>query len=102
MRIEVVNRLVMTRGLVSARRQPSTPHFYAWVWVSPLREGKFRISTVEIPKSIVDQDACFGEEDIERAHAATVETVAQVDAEVRKLGVDPETLDAPWKSEFPL
>ncbi|WP_371577487.1 hypothetical protein [Streptomyces sp. NBC_01314] len=102
MRTEVANRLVMTRALVSARRHPGTPDSYAWVWAFPMRDGKFRISTVEIPKLIVDEDACFGEEDIERVHVATVETVEEVDMVVRNLGVDPETLDAPWKNDFPL
>ncbi|WP_055714839.1 hypothetical protein [Streptomyces torulosus] len=102
MRTEVANRLVMTRALVSARRQPSTQNAYAWVWAFPLRDGKFRVSTVEIPKRFVDEDTCFGEEDIERVHVATVETVEEIDAIVRELGVDPETLDAPWKNDFPL
>ncbi|MFJ5025822.1 hypothetical protein [Streptomyces goshikiensis] len=102
MRTEVANRLVMTRALVSARRQPSAPDFYAWVWAFPLRDGKFRVSTVEIPKPFVDEDDCFGEGDIERIHVATVETIEEIDTVVRGLGVDPETLDAPWKNDFPL
>ncbi|MFI6897665.1 hypothetical protein ACIBM4_26485 [Streptomyces sp. NPDC050256] len=50
----------------------------------------------------MNDDECFGEEDIERVRVATVATPADADDVVRGLGVDPEDLDAPWKNDFPL
>lgn len=102
MRTEVANRLTMTKSLVSARREPEAKESYAWVWVFPLHEGTFRVSTVEIPKRFIDEDICFAEEDIHRVQVATVATLEEVDGVVRDLGVDPGSLDAPWKNDFPL
>ncbi|MDT0571073.1 hypothetical protein RM704_27030 [Streptomyces sp. DSM 3412] len=102
MRTEVANRLTMTKSLVSARREPESQDRYAWVWVFPLQDGTFRVSTVEIPKNLVDEDICFAEEDIERVQVAVVATLEAVDSAVSDLGVDPNSLDAPWKNDFPL
>jgi hypothetical protein len=102
MRTEVANRLTMTKSIVSARINPESPGSYAWVWVSPLEDGSFRISTVEIPANLVDEDICFAEEDIERVLIATVANLEEVDSKIQELGVDPDELDAPWKNDFPL
>ncbi|MGW2523860.1 hypothetical protein ACWC09_44125 [Streptomyces sp. NPDC001617] len=102
MRTEVANRLTMVRSLVSARSKSDSEDAYAWVWVFPLKDRTFRISTVEVPKRLVDDDVCFAEEDIERVQVATVATLEEVDDVVRELGVDPDSLDAPWKNDFPL
>ncbi len=102
MRTEVENRLVMSKALVSARREASSPDRYAWVWVDPLSDGTFSVSTVEIPQQLVDEDACFFEDDIERVRIGTVRRITEVDDLVRGLGVDPDELDPPWKNGFPL
>src|SRR5215510_7693373 len=102
MRTEARNRLTMTRDLVSARREAARADHYAWVWVSPLDDGRFRISTVEVARGIVDNDVCFFEDDIERVHVATASDLDEVDELVRALGVDPDTLDVPWRNGFPL
>jgi hypothetical protein len=81
---------------------PRSQGTYAWVWVFPLKDGHFRISTVEIPSNLVDDDICFAEEDIRRAHIATVPDIETVDAVLEELGVSPDSLDAPWKNDFPL
>ncbi|TDD27194.1 hypothetical protein E1287_35045 [Actinomadura sp. KC06] len=92
----------MSKALVSARREPSSSDRYAWVWVAPLGDGTFRVSTVEISKHIVDEDICFFEDDIERVHIGTFTDISEVDDLVRGLGVDPDELDPPWKNDFPL
>jgi hypothetical protein len=102
MRTEIENRLIMTKSLVSARRAASSDDRYAWVWVAPLRDGTFKVSTVELAKQLVDEDVCFFEDDIDRVHVGTVAEISEVDELVRGLGVDPETLDPPWKNDFPL
>src|SRR4029079_1027624 len=63
MRTEIENRLIMTKSLVSARRAASSDDRYAWVWVAPLRDGTFKVSTVELAKQLVDEDVCFFEDD---------------------------------------
>ncbi|RST07360.1 hypothetical protein EF910_06670 [Streptomyces sp. WAC07149] len=102
MRTEVANRLTMSRATVSARRKASSDERYAWVWVFPARDGTYRVSTVEIPKNLVDDDECFAEEDLSREHICTVGNLSEVEEAVRELGVDPDSLDAPWKNDFPL
>ncbi|MCX5376757.1 hypothetical protein [Streptomyces sp. NBC_00091] len=101
MRTEVASRLTMSRATVSARHDASSNELHSWVWVFPARDGTFRVSTVEIPKNLVD-DECFAEEDLSRDHIATVRELSAVDEVVRNLGVDPNSLDAPWKNDFPL
>ncbi|MFC9816209.1 hypothetical protein [Streptomyces sp. INR7] len=102
MRIEVANRLTMSRSTVSARREANSADSYSWVWVFPSQDGTYRVSTVEIPMHLVDDDECFSETDIFRHHVATVHELSQVDDAVRSVGVDPDDLDAPWKNDFPL
>lgn len=102
MRLQAKNRLVMTKDLISARLDAGSLDQYAWVWVSPLRDGSFKVSTVKVPKTLVDDDVCFFEDDIERTHIGTVSAIADVDAVVSSLGVDPDDLDAPWHNGFPL
>jgi hypothetical protein len=101
-RTEVKNRLIMTKALVSARKTASAADRYAWVWVAPLRDGTFRVSTVELPGRLVDEDLCFFEADIERVHVGTADDISGVDKLVKRVGVDPESLDSPWKNGFPL
>ncbi|MFD2688461.1 hypothetical protein ACFS5L_27000 [Streptomyces phyllanthi] len=57
---------------------------------------------MEIPKHFIDEGICFAEEDIDRVQVATVATSEAVDSVVRDLGIDPDSLDAPWKNDFPL
>ncbi|GAA3807321.1 hypothetical protein GCM10023083_47920 [Streptomyces phyllanthi] len=67
-----------------------------------MQDETFRVSTVEIPKHFIDEGICFAEEDIDRVQVATVATSEAVDSVVRDLGIDPDSLDAPWKNDFPL
>ena len=102
MKAEVRNRLTMSKGVVSARLTPKTEDRYAWVWIAPLRNGTFKVSTVEVPRNLIDNDVCFYEPDIDRAHVATVDTVQEAEEIVRGLGVDPDDLAPPWHNDFPL
>ena len=102
MKLEAKNRLVMTGGAVAARRPSAQADHYSWVWVIPLRSGQFRIAAIEVPKKLVDNGACFFEEDMTTAYLKIVDTVNDVDVAVQEAGVDPEELAAPWHSDFPL
>lgn len=102
MRTEVRNRLVMTGGLVSARRVSSAPGRYSWVWVNPMPDGRYRIAAIEVPKHLVDEDICFFEDDFDTPYLSIVDTIDEVDAAVRAAGVDPDALEAPWHNDFPL
>jgi hypothetical protein len=99
---EVRNRLTMSKGLVSARLAARADQRYAWVWITPLRKGTFKVSTVEVPRNLIDNDVSFYEPDIERSHVATVDTVQEAEEIVRNLGVDPDDLAPPWHNGFPL
>jgi hypothetical protein len=92
----------MTRGAVAARRHSTQTDCYSWVWVIPLHSGKFRVAAIEVPKHLVDEDKCFFEEDMTTPYLKIVETLDDVDDAVREAGVDPDELDAPWHSDFPL
>ncbi|WP_157407383.1 hypothetical protein [Actinomadura atramentaria] len=102
MRTEVKNRLVMSHALVSARKEVASPDVYGWVWITPLSDGTFKVSTVEVPKHLVDEDICFFEDDIVRTHIGTVADISEAEALVVGVGVDPEDLNVPWHNDFPL
>ncbi|WP_027946821.1 hypothetical protein [Amycolatopsis taiwanensis] len=102
MKIKVRNRLLMTKGVIAARREAGQADHYSWVWVLPLRSGEFRVAAIEVPKDLIDNDECFFEDDMTRPYVKIVDSVDDVDHAVREAGVDPETLDAPWYSDFPL
>lgn len=102
MKTEVRNRLTMSKGVVSARIAPRGEDRYAWVWIAPLRNGSFKVSTVEVPRNLIDNDISFYEPDIDRTNIATVDTVQEAEEIVISLGVDTDDLAPPWHNGFPL
>jgi hypothetical protein len=102
MRMQARNRLQMLDGSVAARRPTDSEGMYSWVWVAPIKDAGYRIRAFEVAKELVDNDACFYEADMNSLHDEVVESLDQIDAAVRRAGVDPEELDAPWHSDFPL
>jgi hypothetical protein len=102
MRTEVRNRLTMSRALVSARHESSAPDRYAWIWVLPLPDGRFRVALIEVPKHFVDDDEHFYEDDMTTRFIKVVDDVSDVDPAVREAGGHPDDLDAPWHNGFPL
>jgi hypothetical protein len=96
------NRLLMTKGAIAARRVSGQDDHYSWVWVIPLRAGGFRVAAIEVPKHFVDEDESFFDDDMTMPYVKVVAAVEEIDAAVREAGVDPEELDAPWHSDFPL
>ncbi|WP_306367158.1 hypothetical protein [Nocardiopsis sp. CC223A] len=90
----------MLRGLVSARIDSVDPSDISWVFVQILKDDSLRISQVSVPKSLVD--GCFGESDISREEIGVVSEISEVDSLISSLGVNPDSLEEPWKNEFPL
>ncbi|MEU0492421.1 hypothetical protein ABZ249_24585 [Nocardiopsis sp. NPDC006139] len=90
----------MLRGLVSARVDSGDPSYLSWIFVQVLNDDRLRISKVSVPKSLVD--GCFGEADISREVIGVVSEISEVDSLLSSLGVDPDSLEEPWKNEFPL
>ena len=102
MKTQVRNRLTMTKSIVSARMDATRPDSYAWIWITPMRDGSYKVSTVELWRDLVDNGVCSFEGDITRNHVGILSDVAEIDDFVRRLGVDPDTLDGPWHNGFPL
>ncbi|MGY2112951.1 hypothetical protein ACW9HR_03430 [Nocardia gipuzkoensis] len=102
MKTNVANRLTMLKQFVSGRCNPSSEDNYAWVWVHPTRDGRFDVSTVEISKELVDNDESVGEDQIRRTDLGVVEEISQVDELLKRHGMNPDDLDAPWHNNFPL
>lgn len=92
----------MSKDVVTARRTPSSSNYYSWVWVIPLRDGRFRIRTIEVPRHLVDNEISFYDDDMNIVRDEFVDDIAEIDDAVRRSGVDPEDLDAPWNNDFPL
>jgi hypothetical protein len=103
MKISARNRLTKGRpALVSVRLPAETPGTCSWVWVLPLPDGRFRVTAIEIPEALVDDDECFGEDSLTTRFLRIVDDVDDVDGAVREAGGDPEGLTAPWHNDFPL
>lgn len=102
MKVQARNRLTMTQGSVAARRASSQEACYSWVWVVPLQSGEFRVCAMEVPKHFVDEDKSFYDEDMTTVYLKIVDSIDGIDGAVREAGVDPDDLDAPWHSDFPL
>jgi hypothetical protein len=103
MKIASRNRLTMGKPAhVSARIPSTSSDNYAWVWVLPLPDGRFRVAGIEISKQLVDDDECFFEDNIDTKYLKIVDNVDQVDSAVLEAGGDPEELTAPWHNDFPL
>lgn len=96
------NRLTMSKGAVTAKREPSSSGLYSWAWVIPLQDGRFRIRVFEVSQRLVDDDICFNDDDMNIVHDEIVDEISEVDDVVAAANVDPEKLDAPWKNDFPL
>jgi len=96
------NRLVMTKASIAARREWGQEDHYSWVWVVPREDGRFRVVAIEVPKGLVDNEECFFEDDMTKPYENIVDRIEEIDDAVRDAGVDPESLDAPWHSDFPL
>ena len=92
----------MTGGAIAARRASSRDDRYSWVWVIPLQSGQFRVAAIEVSKHYVDHDESFFDEDMDTVYLKVVDEVGEIDDAVREAGVNPEDLDAPWRSDFPL
>jgi hypothetical protein len=97
------NRLTMGQpALVSARLPAAGPGLYSWVWILPLPGGRFRVAAIDIPRRLIDDDECFGQDSISTRFLRIVDDVDHVDDAVREAGGDPEELTAPWHNGFPL
>jgi hypothetical protein len=92
----------MTRAAVSARHAPTADDKYAWIWVLPTPDGRFRVALIEVPRRFVDNDEYFYEDDYDTRFLRVVDSVDEVESAVHEAGGDPEDLEAPWYNEFPL
>lgn len=101
MRAEIGNRLTMLKAEVTARCPPSDPDRFAWVWVSPSKEGGFIIGKLEVSRQHLDDEELVSEDHHHSTKVAMVSTIEEVDRIVEGLGVDPDSLDVPWKNDFP-
>ncbi|WP_143163067.1 hypothetical protein [Couchioplanes caeruleus] len=102
MKTQAKNRLVMSKSSIAARRESGQADHYSWVWVVPRQDGRFRVVAIEVPKHLVDNDECFFEDDMTKPYERVVDNIEEIDGAVCEAGVDPEALDAPWHSDFPL
>lgn len=101
MKTQIWNQLKVTKSMVSARHDASSPDRYAWIWVLPLPDGRFRVALQEVPRHFVDNDEWFYDQDLTTRFDRTVDGIDDVDAAVREAGGDPEDLDVPWRNDCP-
>ena len=92
----------MSKAHVSARHEAASAENYAWIWVLPTPDGRFRVALIEVPKHFVDTDQHFFEDDLTTRFLRIVDNIDEVESAVREAGVDPENLEAPWHNGFPV
>ena len=75
---------------------------FVGVYLPPFdkRVPKWRVRRLAIPEHLVDQ--YFGEEDLVDSEFIRLDSLEEVEDFVSRWGIDSSTLDAPWKSDYPL
>jgi len=102
MQIRARNRLLMWKSIVAARRVCGSADNESWAWVIPLKAGNFRIRAFDVRRELLANADDLWDGNLSIVHDEFVATIDEVDDAVRRAGVDPEELDAPWKCDFPL
>lgn len=102
MKTKIANRLVMLQGVVVAEFAASRSDRRAFVAVRP-HDGVFEDFSFEMANDLLsDSDSEFGSGDILERRMEDVSSIQEVDKALESLGVDPDTLDVPWKTTYPL
>ncbi|MFF4312721.1 hypothetical protein ACWCY6_14250 [Streptomyces sp. 900105755] len=102
MQIQAMNRLLMSKSEIAARRAPSSAESESWIWVIPLRSGEFRVRAFEVLRDLLADGNDIYDGNMSIVHDEVVSSIDDVDESVIRAGVDPEELDVPWKCDFPL
>ncbi len=102
MRVPARNRLLMSKSDIAASRVAGSHDALSWVWVIPLPAGGFRVRAFEVGRDLIDADACFYDDDMSIVHDEIIPSIDDIDDSIRRSGVDPDDLDAPWKCGFPV
>lgn len=102
MDLKVRNRLVTLRAPVTQRLVDPEPGTCSWLWVLPVPGGRIRIARVLVPAALAESGEWFSEDGYTTAAVTFVDSADDVDDVVRDLGGDPESLESPWRNEFPL
>jgi hypothetical protein len=99
---KTLNAFEMTGRLAACENTAKRPGSRAFIGVYPPSEKDRRwlVRRFEIPVILVNQ--YFGEEDLEDSEMVWLDHLEEVEAQLDSWGVDSSTLDAPWKSDYPL
>jgi len=100
--VRAKNRLLMSKSEVAARRNSASAASESWVWVIPLKAGTFIVRAFEVPRELLADDNDIYDGNMSIVYDEVVPSIDDVDESVRRAGINPEDLDAPWKCDFPL
>ena len=118
----VLNALRRDQDL-AAEVSSSSPDFYAWIGVCPLNLSRdstikflknrkvkisdpskpiYRIRLFEAEKKLIDQDVWIGDSDLKNKQYFFVQGDDELFTKLAELKIDPDKLEMPCKSNYPI
>lgn len=84
--------------------KPLTREFirHQGIEISPPDGRAYRVRSFEVSRSLIEADASIGETELENQQSVIVFSDAALVAELEKLGVMVESLELPYKSNYPI
>ena len=102
--LKTINAFEMTERLATAEIPAKRPQHRAFVGVYPPSPGKglhqWRVRKFEIPVCFLN--GCVGEEELVDSEFIRLDRIEEVETLLGSWGIDTASLDAPWKSAYPL
>jgi hypothetical protein len=90
------------RGLVAAEITPHGEGLRSFVAVIPQPDDSYRVFRFDVPADAMAEDRYLAPEELVNSEGHIVQTVEDAEDVLRGMGVDPDVLDVPWASDFPL
>ena len=104
MTLAAINQLEMAKTLVALEVNSSSQELRAWVAVYPKLQEKninyFEVRFFEIRKELVESN--FSQVDVLNSRNKKVETIKEVESILSNWDVDSESLQVPWRCDYPL
>jgi hypothetical protein len=102
MKLKAANRLTMLREVVAAEIPSSSVDRRRFASVVPREEGGFQVHRFEVQAAALATDRFLAPEDLLDRVLRVADNLDEVETILAELGIDSDSLDAPWHSDYPL
>jgi hypothetical protein len=103
MKPHIRNRLTMPkRGVVAAEIAARGEGLRSFVAVIPQPDQSYRVFRFDVPSDATAENRYLSPDEVLNTDTHIAQTVDDAEDVLRGMGVDPDLLDVPWASDFPL